>query len=66
MNILCFMGIHARVLDGGGGMGDALCCVLCGRDKYPEVFGIAVKKRMRKGSVGSTRFSREKAWREAQ
>jgi hypothetical protein len=26
------------IAGGGGGMGDALKCLACGRDKYPEVF----------------------------
>jgi hypothetical protein len=42
-SVTCAFGIHQRVLEGSGMMQDGLTCVDCGRDKYPEAFGIAVK-----------------------
>lgn len=45
MSILCIFGTHARVLEGSGGMGDALYCLDCGRSKYPEVFGTALQRK---------------------
>ncbi len=46
-NFLCWLGVHWRVTEGGG-MGDALLCNNCKRDKYPEVFGFYVFKRLKK------------------
>lgn len=43
--MLCSIGVHHHVLVGGGMMGDGYTCVECGRDKYPEAFGVAVSKR---------------------
>lgn len=33
---------HRILVDGFGGMGDALVCVECGLSKYPEVFPMSV------------------------
>ena len=43
--MFCNIGVHFRALEGGGAMGDALTCVECGLHKYPEVFGVAPRKR---------------------
>jgi hypothetical protein len=40
--LLCRFGVHIAVEEGGGCMGDALRCLVCGRDRYPESFGFAV------------------------
>ena len=63
----CIIGIHQRVLEGGGMMGDGLTCVDCGRDKYPEVFGIAVRKRhWPEGQmIDRSPEGRERAWEQA-
>lgn len=70
----CAHGVHARVLDEAGGMmADAYVCVDCGREKYPEVFGVAVSvRRMPLNSRGcymvsgdSSREEREAAWTKA-
>ncbi len=45
MRWLCWLGLHLLVEEGGGMMGDALKCLCCGRDKYPEVFGCYLFKR---------------------
>jgi hypothetical protein len=36
--ILCWFGLHWSGTTDGGLMGDAMCCDVCGTDKYPEVF----------------------------
>lgn len=36
MSILCKMGLHGRLVGGLGGMGDAILCLRCGREKYEE------------------------------
>lgn len=65
MSVLCKIGIHRRVLEGGGLMGDALTCVDCGRDKYPEVFGLAINVRDWPGMIDRSPEGRLKAWEEA-
>lgn len=65
MKFLCRVGIHGRVLEGSGLMGDALMCVDCGHEKYPEVFGIAISKRQWPGMIDRSPEGRLAAWKEA-
>lgn len=60
----CTVGVHPRVLSGGGMMGDCLTCVNCGRDKYPEVFGVAVKTLPWPGgrTIDRSEDGRQAAW----
>lgn len=60
--IACKMGVHDRVLEGGGAMGDGLTCVDCGRDKYPEVFGVALNVRPWPGLIDRSPEGRLAAW----
>jgi hypothetical protein len=65
MNTACRHGIHMRVLEGSGLMQDGLVCVDCGRDKYPEAFGHAVRIRQWPGMIDRSLEGRKRAWQEA-
>lgn len=46
--LLCWFGIHWSGTVDGGLMGDAMCCDVCGQDKYTESFkGILLHQRLR-------------------
>lgn len=63
--LFCALGIHLRVLSGGGSMGDALMCVDCGRNKYPEVFGATFNIRTWQGKIDETPEGRLREWHRA-
>lgn len=58
----CTIGVHIRALEGSGLMQDGLICVDCGRDKYPEVFGVAIGIRQWSGKIDRTPEGRQRAW----
>lgn len=45
IRFLCRQNVHLVVEEGCGMMRDGLRCLVCDRERYPEVFGIAVIRR---------------------